>query len=467
MNGLRNMLPRLPPLVMGNAMLHSICRSRLGVFAFVMFAGLVASSVARAQADNYEAEPIRYSKSTPDNVISQLQRRLDADKARLKFEDHFGYLRSVLRELGVSTSTQTLVFSKTSLQRQKITPDAPRSLYFNDDVYVGMCQSGDVLEISAVDPQLGAVFYSLDQVETDRPKFVRQTDNCTTCHASSHTQGVPGHTIRSVFADAEGYPILSAGSYRIDQTSPLEKRWGGWYVTGTHGKQTHLGNVAYRGTDTPRPIDDKNGLNRTTLRGEFDVSGFLTPHSDIAALMVLEHQAEAHNLLTRANFGTRQAVYYEAELNRELGEPATKRWESTGSRIKSVCEPLVRYLLMSEEAPLEEPLVGTSSFAAEFSKQGPHDSQGRSLRELDLKRRLFKYPLSYLIYSKPFDALPAEAHAYIYRRLWDVLHGADAEGREFRHLSAADRRAIVEIVCDTKAGLPDYWKRPSADDSAP
>ncbi|MBA4019681.1 MAG: hypothetical protein C0483_21160 [Pirellula sp.] len=422
---------------------------------------------ARAQADNYEAEPIRYSKSTPDNIVSQLQRRLDTDKSQLKFEDHFGYLRSVLRELGVSPATQTLVFSKTSLQRQKIAPDAPRSLYFNDDVYVGMCQAGDVLEISAVDPQLGAVFYTLDQVESGRPQFVRQTDNCTTCHASSHTHGVPGHTIRSVFADAEGYPILAAGTYRIDQTSPLEKRWGGWYVTGTHGKQTHLGNVAYRGAATPKPIDDKNGLNRTTLCEEFDAGGFLTPHSDIAALMVLEHQTEAQNLLTHASFGTRQAVYYEAELNRELGEPATKRWASTDSRIKSVCEPLVRYLLMSEEALLEDPLVGTSSFAAEFSKQGPHDSRGRSLRELDLKRRLFKYPLSYLIYSKPFDALPAEAHAYIYRRLWNVLHSADADGREFRHLSPADRRAIVEIVCDTKAGLPDYWKRPAAGDSAP
>ncbi len=133
-----------------------------------------------------------------------------------------------------------------------------------------------------VDPQLGTVFYSLDQVE----RSVRSS-----CDRSTIARRATLRAIRKAFRPhgsqrlrrRRGYPILSAGSYRIDQTSPLEKRWGGWYVTGTHGKQTHLGNVSYRGSETPKPIDDKNGLNRTSLRGEFDASGFLTPHSDIAA----------------------------------------------------------------------------------------------------------------------------------------------------------------------------------------
>lgn len=428
----------------------------LGATAVVACSAL-AATVASAQPDNFEAAPIEYSKSTPDNVVSRLQKRLDAGDAALKFEDHFGYLRGLLQELDVPTSSQTLVFSKTSLQRQKISPDAPRSLYFNDDVYIGMCQGGDVLEISAVDPQLGTVFYTLDQLAAKRPRFVRQIDNCTLCHASSHTQGVPGHTIRSVFTDPEGFPILSAGSYRIDQSSPLEKRWGGWYVTGTHGKQTHLGNVVYRGTDEPRPVDGADGRNLTSLADRIDGSGFLTPHSDIVALMVLEHQTEAHNLLTRANFGTRQALHYEAQLNRELKEPADKRWDSTNSRIRSVCEPLVRYLLMSEEAPLTAPLVGTSGFAAEFASRGPRDPNGRSLRDLDLKTRLFRYPLSYLVYSESFDALPAEAREYVFRRLDEVLSGAD-ESREFAHLSPADRRAVREILLATKPDLPAAWR---------
>ncbi|MBN8626622.1 MAG: hypothetical protein J0M17_14125 [Planctomycetes bacterium] len=415
-------------------------------------------ATASAQPDNFEAAPIEYSKSTPDNAIARLQKRLDSGKASLKYEDHFGYLRSLLETLNVSQKSQTLVFSKTSLQRQRISPDAPRSLYFNDDVYIGMCQGGDVLEISVADPKLGTVFYTLDQLEAARPKFVRQTDNCTLCHASSHTQGVPGHTIRSVFTDRQGLPLLAAGSYRIDQTSPLEKRWGGWYVTGTHGSQRHLGNVVYRGTSDPVPTGEPDeGLNLAQLGDRFDASGFLTPHSDIVALMVLEHQTEAHNLITRANFGTRQALHYEAELNRELKEPADKRWDSTTSRIKSVCEPLVRYLLMVEEAPLTAPLVGTSGFAEEFATLGPRDKQGRSLRELDLKTRMFRYPLSYLIYSESFAALPQEAQNYVFRRLHQVLWEEDGNEAIFKHLSSADREAIREILLATYKGLPANW----------
>ena len=131
-------------------------------------------------------------------------------------------------------SSQMLVFSKTSLQRQRISPRHPRALYFNDDVYVGFCQGGDVLEISAVDPQLGTVFYTLDQ-DGDRASRASPARPTTACSATAprRRRAFPGHLVRSVFADADGQPILLGGTYRIDQTSPLEKRWGGWYVTGT------------------------------------------------------------------------------------------------------------------------------------------------------------------------------------------------------------------------------------------
>ncbi len=417
---------------------------------------VVVQLAASAGADDFEAPPIRYSASTPDNAISRLQQRLDSGEVKLRYEDHFGYLRDVLKQLDVSAASQTLVFSKTSLQRQKISPDAPRSLYFNDDVYIGMCQGGDVLEISAVDARLGTVFYSLDQLESERPKFVRQTDNCTICHASSGTRGVPGHTIRSVFVDAGGYPLLAEGSYRIDHTSPFKDRWGGWYVTGRHGAASHMGNRIYAPQKVDEALRDPSGSNVLSLADRFDASGYLTPHSDLVALMVLEHQAEGHNRLTCANFQTRQALHYENELNRELGEPATKRWDSTNSRIRAACEPLVQYLLMCEEAALEAPICGTTEFADEFAARGPHDALGRSLREFDLNRRLFKYPLSYLIYTPSFDALPREALDYVHRRLWDVLSGKTT-GPEYAHLSLADRRAIAEIVQATKSNLPGYW----------
>ncbi len=409
-------------------------------------------------SDDFEKDPIHYSAAEADNTVSRLQQRLAAGQASLTHEEHFGYLRSLLHELQVPESSQMLVFSKTSLQRHRISPHTPRALYFSDDIYVGFCQRGDVLEISAVDPHLGAVFYTLDQEPTAAPRIRRHGDTCLLCHGSSPTHGVPGHLVRSLFADTEGLPILASGTYRIDHTSPLKQRWGGWYVTGTHGDQTHLGNLVIRERRVVEPVDNTAGLNITDLRGRIDTKAYLTPHSDIVALMVLEHQAEGHNLITQASFQTRLALHQEAALNRDLGQPETHRWDSTTRRIRSVGEPLVQYLVFSGEAALTARITGTSDFAAAFSQRGPRDRKGRSLRDFDLEHRLFKYPCSYLIYTAAFDALPTPVKDYVLRRLWDILNGRDST-KEFAHLSSADRQAIREILVVTKKDLPEYWLR--------
>ena len=414
-----------------------------------------ASSIARGQ--EFEQEPIAYSRSRPANRVSQLLDQIASGEKSLAHEEGLGYLRDLLKVLDVPVSSQMLVYSKTSLQRQRISPRMPRAIYFSDDVYVGFCQGGEVLEISAVDPQLGTVFYTLDQEISVRQSLRRQTDNCLICHGSSMTKETPGQVVRSVFTAADGLPVLSAGSSRIDHTSPLEKRWGGWYVTGTHGDQKHLGNLIVRGRADPDEIDNAAGQNVTSLEGRFDTSAYLSPHSDIVALLVLEHQADAHNYLTRANHLGRQALHYQRTLNRELGEPADHVWDSTKSRIKNAGEPLVEYLLFSGEAPLTAKVQGTSAFADEFARRGPFDSHGRSLREFDLQRRIFKYPCSYQIYSPSFAGLPAEVRDYVLRRIWEVLSGQD-HTEKFSHLPAADRAAVLEILRDTLPDLPDYWK---------
>jgi hypothetical protein len=416
-----------------------------------------SAALGTAGGQEFEQEPIRYSHSQPDNRVSRLFERVASGEKRLTHEDGAGYLRSLLAELEVPVSSQMLVFSKTSLQRHRISPRTPRALYFNDDVYIGFCQDGDVLEISAVDPQLGAVFYTLDQDAVERPAIRRQSDNCLICHGSSQTKEIPGHVVRSVFTDAGGLPVLSAGTYRIDHTSPLEKRWGGWYVTGTHGDQKHLGNLIVSGRSDPDTVDNAAGLNQTSLASRFDTSNYLSGHSDIVALMVLEHQADAHNYLTRASFLTRQATHYQDALNRELKEPADHQWDSTKSRIKNAGEPLVEYLLFSNEAQLTAPLRGASGFAEEFSQRGPRDRQGRSLRDFDLTTRLFKYPCSYLVYSPSFAALPPEVRDYILRRLWEVLSGQD-HSQKFTHLTSADRAAVLAILLETMPELPNYWR---------
>jgi hypothetical protein len=209
--------------------------------------------------------------------------------------------------------------------------------------------------------------------------------------------------------------------------------------------------------EPPPKLDFAAGTNVADLHGRCEVAPYLSPHSDIVALMVLEHQAHLHNLITRANFHTRLALRDEAAMNRALGRPLDERLDSTLSRVKSVGEPLVKYLLFAEEAPLTDRVEGTSAFAAEFSARGPRDRQGRSLRDFDLEKRMFRYPLSYLIYSEAFDSLPDLARDYVYRRLWHILSGEDKTGK-FGHLTDADRQAVMAILCETKPDLPDYWR---------
>ncbi len=422
----------------------------------LLFASLLAPRTARADLP-YDQEPIDYLKAPVHDPIARLQEKLDSGEAELKYDDERGYLPAVLEQLGISTSSQTLVFSKTSFQRQFISPRTPRALYFNDDTYIGYVQRGEVVEVSTVDPLQGAVFYSLAQKQVEKPAFQRHTHDCLQCHSSSKTEDVPGHLVRSVYPDAGGQPVFSAGTFVTTHASPLRDRWGGWYVTGTHGQQTHMGNIIVTDRQRPENLDRAAGANRTSLEGIVDVSPYLAPHSDIVALLVLEHQAKMHNLITAANYHARLALHYEEGLNKALDRPADSLSDSTLRRIQSPAEKLVKYLLFCEEAPLAEPVEGSSKYAEEFAARGPRDRHGRSLREFDLQRRLFKHPCSYEIYSAAFDGMPPIVKQYVYDRLRQVLSGED-QSSDFAHLSPEDRRAILEILLETKQGLPADWR---------
>lgn len=411
------------------------------------------TTAARAEDAAYDRPPINYSSPDLHDPVAALQHKLDAGQLKLTYDPKTGYLASLLKALNVPVSSQVLVFSKTSFQRNLIGPDTPRALYFDDDVYVGFVQGGDVIEITATDPQKGPIFYTLRQKTRGAPAFARQTDACLQCHASSMTQDLPGHLVRSVYPDADGQPILSAGSFRTNPASPLKQRWGGWYVTGRTGSQVHMGNVFSRNKDDAESVDFTAGTNLLSLADRIDTSPYLSPHSDVVALMVLEHQVQVHNLITRANILTRLALHDAAELNKALGRPAGFRSESTVSRIKNAVEPLLKAMLFSEETPLTDRVEGTSTFAGDFPECPPRDARGRSLRDLDLKTRLFQHPLSYLIYTPAFDALPQAAKDHFYTRLNEVLSGQDTR-KDFAHLTPADRTAIREILLATKKNLP-------------
>ncbi|HIF00436.1 MAG TPA: hypothetical protein EYG03_12615 [Planctomycetes bacterium] len=407
-------------------------------------------------ADEFDKPPISYRESTPDNCISRLQESLDSGTQTFTYESDQGYLKSLLNALNVPIESQMLVFSKTSLQLRRITPRTPRAIYFGDDIYVGYCQSGDVLEISAVDPQLGSVFYTLNQEQTETPGFDRRNDNCIVCHASSRTQGVPGHVVRSLYVDAGGQPMFSAGSRTVDHTTPIKERWGGWYVTGTHGNQSHVGNLIVRTKRVEEPVENSAGQNVLDLQDRFNVDRYISPHSDIVALMVMEHQTLVHNCLTKANFATRQALHYEKTMNGILDYGEDNRLDSTIRRIANAGDDLIEAILMVDEAPLTSPVKGTSGYADVFTRNGERDSQGRSLRDFDLTQRMFRYPCSYLIYSESFNKLPKPMHDYVWLQLGNILSGED-QSEKFNHLSESDRTAIAEILRDTKPTLPAHW----------
>ena len=421
----------------------------LGILLLLGVVPVVTTSSAQSDSD-YDHGFIAYSKTAPTDPIARLQRRIDSGEITLKSDSRLGYLPAILRELNVPTSSQSLVFSKTSFQFTQIAPSRPRALYFNDDVYVGHVQGSKLLEFASVDPKLGAIFYTLDEEEKGPPRFQREVYFCLICHDSSAvTGGVPGFMALSVLPNKEGNAIRSAPANPMSDQTPFSERFGGWYVTGTHGTQRHRGNTVFpNGVPMLERVDWSEGANKTDLADRIDTAEYLTPDSDIVALMALTHQTRIHNLMTRANYETQRAIIDEERVTNgtSLGQSYSG---VTAERIRAAVEPLVRGMFFVREAPLTDSVTGNTGFAEQFVKSGVRDRKGRSLRDLDLTRRFLRYPLSYLIYSPAFDALPVPAKDYFYERVKKILSGADVEN--FPHLSADDRKAIFEILSDTKS----------------
>jgi len=381
-----------------------------------------------------------------DDPVARLEKKLEAGTAHLDFaQDGRGYLASLLKNLDVNPDSQMLVFSKTSFQAARISPTTPRALYFNDNVAVGFVQQGDVLELAALDPKQGEMFYTLDIHKTDKPGFARR-DVCIQCHASPGTLGVPGILVSSVYPDSSGQPNLRAGDVATDDRSPIDQRWVGWFVTGKSGFQQHMGNAVVHDQRWPQVLDRDGTQNLTSLRTKVSTAPYLLPTSDIVALMTLEHQTRMTDLMIRTGWDTRIA-----QQTGKMDDPATK------AKIDGDIQELVTYMLFGDEARLEDPIEGVSLFTQTFPERGPRDSKGRSLRDFDLKTRMFRYPLSYMIYSEAFDGMPEYDRERIWQRVYQVLNGRDSS-KKFARLSAEDRQAILEIVRDTKSNVPVYWK---------
>jgi hypothetical protein len=401
---------------------------------FVKFNRTLAQPLDRPAMNYFE-----FPKHTLRDPVSLLNQRIQQGTAGLRFENRAGYLRSVLDALDVPVESQMAVFSKTSLQLQRIEPANPRTIFFNDSAAVAWVRGG-FIELASVDPQQGVLFYSLEQQPGAKAQIEPRQD-CLRCHITDTILGVPGMIIRSRFTAPTGMPLLILGGSTTDHRSLLEERWGGWYVTGSTGKARHLGNTLIVDEDHPETSLVGPPPVLQSLEGKFDTGAYLSPYSDVAALMVFNHQMHMTNLLTRMSWEVRAAVH-------SVRDPA--------GLLRDSAKELVDYLLFIDEAPLAGRIRGTSGFAEKFAARGPADSKGRSLRQLDLEKRLLRYRCSYMIYSDQFDSLPEQARAAIYRRIWQILSGEEKDPK-YARLSPADRREIIEILRETKTGLPEYF----------
>ena len=425
----------------------------------VLVLGLVAaSSVAQGPVPvdaqrggmflgSSEDPAIAYSTAPLDNAVTEVNAKLRDGSVRLTFEGRSGYLRSALGALGIPVESQMLVFSQTSFQRRRIGETNPRALFFNDRVALGWVRDGEIIEVAAQDARQGMVFYTLDQRQVERPEFQRVL-TCLACHKAGDTLGVPGMLMFSTTSPPdEGAPPKSV---MTDHRSLLEDRWGGWYVTGRSGSVRHRGNQSTAiGAGRDRDLASAAGL--------FDPDGYQSLSSDIVALLVLSHQIHMANLITRVGWEARAA---DPALHAPfVAAPGEER--RIAEMMSGIATEFVDYLLFVDEAPLADSVRGSSAFAERFAAIGPRDAKGRSLHELDLARRLLKYPCSYEIYSAAFDALPPPAKDPIYRRMWEVLSGAERGERYRSALPLADRQAIVEILKDTKRDLPAYFQHVS------
>jgi hypothetical protein len=291
--------------------------------------------------------------------------------------------------LNVPVESQILLFSKTGIQHPFTTPENPRALYFNDRVVVGYIPGAPLIEMASHDPRQGVIFQTLKQ-DGGKPEFARP-DRCLSCHVSVNSLSVPGILVRSMSTAPDGRPMPQDGSFVIDQRSRLDQRWAGWYVSGAAPSVQHMGR---------------------TIGPGLDLSAYPLPTSDIAALLVFDHQGHAINLLTRLGWETRVAAA-EGRLDFATGD------------LGDILNEAVDYFRFVGETPIASPVQAGSAFAKSFASAGPRDRRGRSLRELDLQTRLFKYRCSYMIYSPAFDALPAEARAAFLARLRASITDAD------------------------------------------
>jgi hypothetical protein len=399
-------------------------------------AGVLVCAGALAAAQEWHGvlqqhPAIAYETRPTTDRVGALGRALADGSRALTRDPRTGYLRAILNALDIPTESQLLVFSRTGVQRAHTSPHNPRSLFFDRSVVVGYIPGAPMLEMASHDPQQGVVFYTIDQ-SAPAPVVRRQT-MCLTCHVSASTLEVPGVIARSNAVDDEGNTLPALGSNDVTHETVHPDRWGGWFVTSEgvpapYNQRAHEGNITF----TPKGNTSSQVFVDWT-NSEPERRGYLSPQSDIVSLLVFDHQMHAINLLTRLNWESRVG---------EAGE------------VRRLATELGDYLLFTGEVPPSVPLLALPGFARDLESAAPKDHLGRSFGQLDLDRRLMKYPCSYMIYSDAFAALPDAVRQAVYARMLERLSSEDVRRAPQVGMNAVERTAVLEILRETKSDFP-------------
>ena len=405
----------------------------------VIFTISLAATAGLFAADyELDAAPHDYWKRPLKDPFTKFIGDVEAGRVKLDAGSELAYLRSILAALKVPISSQMLVFSNTSLQLRLISPRNPRALFFNEDVYVGFIPGGR-MEIVSIDPEAGGIFYIFD-IPRDGGAFrAERSARCMNCHAKEETFYVPGLFVKSVVPIQTGGSLKAFRQMQSGHAIPFAERFGGWYVTGKHGIAEHWGNAL--GRNSPEGVLQKLPLEPGKL---FDYARYPVAGSDILPQLLHEHQVGFVNRVLEATYKTRATLF----------ASGGKLTPADATVLEDKAKALVRYLLFADEVPLPG-VEGDSVFKAEFMKAGVAVG-GASLREFDLKTRLFKHRCSYMIHSAIFAGMPREMKLLVYRHLALALSETQPD-KAYSYLPLPEKRTIRAILKATMKDAPAGW----------
>jgi len=409
----------------------------------VALAGVLTSFNSLWATPDYELQPLEYSKVKDDNGITALRKTLN-----LKQQSATDSLRQILQALNVPESSQMLVFSKTSEQNDLISPNNPRAVYFSENYYIGYVPGG-LIELVAADDPSGVMFYTFDPRAPEGKKVFKRDNSCLRCHASGNTRDIPGLLVRSVHADQDGQLALAWGTHLTEPSSPIAERWGGWYVSGTHGDLPHMGNKITKKLENEEYIyHASHGQNVEDLSDYINTSGYLADTSDIVALMVMEHQIHMHNAFYAARLQYQRSEFLHQALHPESDSEHSAQMQKI---IQRRSDEILSSLLFSDHAALPvDGVDGSAAFQKDFLAAARESKEGWSLRDFRLQKRLFKYRCSYTIHSKAFNLIPAPIKRRVLANLRQHLTGAPIP--EMPVLSDRERTRIHSILTETLKG---------------